>query len=76
MSQQCFHRWSATGRCVAPGCRASRPVDQEGGLPHPFAISDDRAQRIRELLDQGLSVRAVCRELGVASQTVVRVRDA
>lgn len=71
----CFHRWSSTGRCVAPGCRAERAEGQDGGLPHPSTLSSDRAQRIRELLAQGWSARAISKELGTARATVARVKD-
>lgn len=75
MDSDCYHRWSASGTCVKPGCQARRREGQDGP-GHPAALSEATAQRIRELLAEGRSGRSIVRELHVAAVTVQRIRDA
>ena len=44
-------------------------------LGRPRALNDNQEQEASSLLEQGLSVSAIAKQIGVSRQTIMRLRD-
>lgn len=69
----CYHRWSRLGRCVAPGCFATRPSGEMTGRPAPFTLDLELRGQVIFLLSTHDN-EAIAAEVGIDRRTVAKIR--
>lgn len=69
----CFHRWSRSGRCVSPGCTASRSKEELFGRAAPLSLDLERRGRVIALLATHTNTQ-IAAEIGLDARTVAKIR--
>lgn len=71
--RECYHRWSSLGRCVSPGCFATRPSEEISGRRAPFTLDIELRGEVIPLLSTHNN-EAIARQIGIDRRTVAKIR--